>query len=585
MEEEEALALAQGQQMQIKEERDSDDGQSFLPRKRGRGRPPKSRANDPTQPLLMGSDPGDEEDQFDHPLFEGQLDHHYHQLDQLEQLEQLREQLSQLEQLDQLEQIEFAEREQERLRQEQLSMAADPTHLDPLAHVHGQVMPQVPLKRGRGRPPKNPHQQQQYKRQKYQKQDLHKQLQKPRQGRRKSQNEYSDSIEDQKHDTVQVKQENLLDDSLLGHDPSLLHDQMLQDHMLMLPEQPMLHEHILQDIPPLQPPMMHGQSLQDLSQDYGMQDQLFREHSTFQQPYHNSFIQHTHHSHHNHTHSHTTSSMGTGYNSHESFVPHTTSHFNVGGHHNHHSANSILNSTTPTSLLLDNSLYQHPYFFQHYYYPQNQELQELQQQQLQQEQHQQQELHRQEMHRQDLQRRQELHRQELREVVHRQDDDDIISRQHDMRQLSGYHHNSHHHLLHTDFINQDSEPEHRQDSRDVLHPSSILQDPPTSDDGHEGGQDHYQHYPQQSFLQSYEPQRDHSPHDSNVHEHTDYLAQIHEQESPISSQNSISSITNHHDLQHPIDIQQFKQEYQHHELQQREHYDPHHVTDHGPDQH
>jgi hypothetical protein len=175
---------------------DSDDGQSFLPRKRGRGRPPKSRGGDPTQSLLMGSDPGDEDDQFDHPLFDGQLDHQY-QLDQLEQLEQLQEQLSQLEKLDQLHELERAEREQEMMRHEQLSLAPDPTHLDTIPHMHGQVMPQVPLKRGRGRPPKNP-QQQQYKRQKYQKHELHhKQLQqKPRQGgRRKSLNEYSDVIE------------------------------------------------------------------------------------------------------------------------------------------------------------------------------------------------------------------------------------------------------------------------------------------------------------------------------------------------------------------------------------------------------
>lgn len=69
-----------------------------------------------------------------------------------------------------------------------------------------------------------------------------------------------------------MKQEPLLDDGLMSHDSSLLHDHMLhdpmlQDHMMMLPEQPMLHEHILQDIPPLQEhplhlPMMHNQSLQ-----------------------------------------------------------------------------------------------------------------------------------------------------------------------------------------------------------------------------------------------------------------------------------------------------------------------------------
>lgn len=147
----------------------------------------------------MGSDPGDEDNQFDHPLFEGQLDHHYH-LDQLEQLEQLQEQLSQLEQLDQLEQIEYQE-QQERMRQEQLAMGIvgmpDPTQMDTLVHTHahGQVMAQVPLKRGRGRPPKNP-QQQQYKRQKYQKHELHHKLtQKARHGRRKSHGEYSDVIE------------------------------------------------------------------------------------------------------------------------------------------------------------------------------------------------------------------------------------------------------------------------------------------------------------------------------------------------------------------------------------------------------
>ena len=229
MEEEEALALAQGHQMQIKEERgikmhrgrrgggssegsrerveegvgtlgyelilypDSDDGQSFLPRKRGRGRPPKSRS-DLNHSLLMssmGSDPGDDDYQFDHPLFEGQLDHHYHQLDQLEQLEQLQEQLNQLEQLDQLEQLEMAELEQERLRQEQLGLGPDPT-LSLGLHSHGQ-MPQTPLKRGRGRPPKNP-QQQQYKRQKYQKHEAHrKSHQKPRQGRRKSLNALNES--------------------------------------------------------------------------------------------------------------------------------------------------------------------------------------------------------------------------------------------------------------------------------------------------------------------------------------------------------------------------------------------------------
>jgi len=338
---------------------------------------------------------------------------------------------------------------------------------------------------------------------------------------------------------------------------------------LMLPEQPMLHEPLLQDIPPLQEhplqlPMLHSHSLQDISQEHGLQDQLFREHSTFQQPFHNSFIHHTHHPHHNHTHTHTTttSSMSTpSYSSHESFVPHATSHFNVG---THHSANNILNSTSPTSLLLDNALYQHPYFFQHYYYPQNQELQELQQQQLQQEQ--QQELHRQELHRQELQRqRQELHRQEMREVMHRQEDDDLINRPHDLR----HHNNNHHHLLNTDFINQDSEPEQRQDTRDILHPSSILQDPSTSEDYQEG-QDHYQHFQQQSLLQtSYEStQRDHSPHEANE---TDYLTQIHEHDSPVSNQNtSISGIPNHqHDL-HPLDIH-FKQEYQQRDLQQREH--------------
>eukprot|EP00026_Physarum_polycephalum_P002468 Phypoly_transcript_02475.p1 GENE.Phypoly_transcript_02475~~Phypoly_transcript_02475.p1 ORF type:complete len:844 (+),score=201.48 Phypoly_transcript_02475:57-2534(+) len=608
MEEEEALALAQGQQLQIKEERDSDEGQSpFLQRKRGRGRPPKSRNGDPNQSLLMGSDPGDEDDQFD-PLFEGQLDGPHYQFDQLEQLEQLQEQLSQLEQLDQLQELERAEREHEMMRQEhQLGMQDPMQHVDALAqHMHpGQMMPQVPLKRGRGRPPKNP-QQQQFKRQKYHKHELHHKLHQ-KGGRRKSLNEYSDVLEDKHHD-VHVKQESLMDDSLLGHDPSLLQ----YDQMLMLPEQPMLHEHILQDIPslnehPLQLPMLHSQSLQDISQDHGIQDQLFREHS-FQQPFHNSFIHHnTHHPHHSHTHTHTTplSMSAPAYTSHDSFVSsHAPSHFSLSNHHNHthHNSNSILNSTTPTSLLLDNSLYQHPYFFQHYYYPSSssqqsqQELQELQQQQMQQEQ-QQQELHRQEIHRQEIQRqRQELHRQELhREAIHRQEEEDLITRQHELR---AHHHPAHHHpLLHTDFINQGSEPEHRSENntsqRDILHPASILQDPSSNDDS-------YHHFPSQSssLMPPYEsaPREQHSPHYADSH--ADYLAQIHEQDSPPSSAQqgttlpplpglslaslspspSLSSPTlpSLPSLSSPLEpiLQQFKQEYTHHDLQQREHYEP-----------
>jgi len=571
LEEEEALAM-QGQAMQIKEERDSDDGQGFLTRKRGRGRPPKSLNN---SALLMGSDPGDDEE-FEHPLFEGEIDSHYHQLDQLEQLEKLQEQLNQLNQFDQLEKLEMQEREreQEHLRQEQLSLSVDSIH--DIAHLHSLQMPQMPLKRGRGRPPKNP-QQQQFKRQKYQKHELHKhQLQKHRHHRNKSQ-EYSDVTDQDKLDQVQVKQEPILDDGLMGHESSLLHDQMaLHDHMLMLPEQPMLHEHILQDIPPLQEhplhlPMLHSQSMQDLPQEHSIQDQLFRDHNSFQNFHSNNFIHHNHHSSHHSLYSHNSSSLGgSSYGSIGPHDPFTHSHF--GSHHSlghHHNSNSSILNTTQ-SLLIDNGLYQqHPYMFHSYYsYPQSQELQQQQQQE-----HQQQQLIQQQQQIQQQELRQEANRQEIqrqRQEAQRQEEEDLHLRQHSFHHLSG-----HHHILNHDDYVQDAEPElppisrvQESHSRDLVHPSSLLQD------SHHGpSADDFYHDEEDNFQSGYDNhQRDHddgtddlvdSPssfnyHDSNHHEH--------------SHNHDLPNLPLHLPL--PLSLE-FKQEFQHSDLQHREHYNNH----------
>lgn len=620
MEEEEALALAQGQQLQIKEEQDSDDGQNYLPgrSRRGRGRPPKSLSNS----MLLGSDPGDEDDQFDHPLFEGQLDHHYHQfdqIDQLEQLEQLQEQLNHLEQLDQLEQLELQEREQERLRQDQLALVGgDPIlsglsthHLVPGHIASGQSQP----KRGRGRPPKNPQQPNQsspYKRPKYPKHDSMGQkhsAQKSRQNRHKA-HEYSDVMEgipryDMKHDTIQVKQEPLLDDSLLSHDPSLF-----ENHMLLLSEQPMLHEHILNDIPPfqehLQLPMMHGQSLQDMSQGHDVQEQLYRDHpssSSYQQPFQNSFLHQNTHTHGSHT-STTTSSTSHGLTSYNmnnninnhSFGAHNNGHF-TNNHHGHHpsSVNGILNTMAPTSLLLDSNMYAHSYLFQHYYYPQalhtdvnvnSQQQHEIQQQQLMQGQQQQIEMHRQELQRQrqELYRQQQQHQQQLQQQQQQQlqqqqqqQEDDEIARQHELRQFPSPIHASisnPHHILHQDFGDQDVEPEenchdtNNNNNGSIHHRdfASILQDPQIVED----------EYPQQSsdhfhLAQPYERE---SSANGNYVQEEDYLANIHENDHPTtpppSSSASLNQIMNgHHEI---MDLQQLKQEPMSHDIQQREHY-------------
>lgn len=183
---------------------------------------------------------------------------------------------------------------------------------------------------------------------------------------------------------------------------------------------------------------------------------------------------------------------------------------------------------------------------------QQQQQEQLQLQVQQQMQEQQEELHRQEMH------RQEVHRQEMqrRQEVHKPEEDDMHLRQHGFHHLSG-----HHHILNHDYMqdpDQDIMPHNnRQEShRDLLHPSSLLQDShhaQTDDFYHEGDE----------FQTAYDPLRDHEP-DTN-----------HLVGDPINYHDSIRE-QQHHDVMVPtlaLEHQQFKQEYQHSDIQHREHYD------------
>lgn len=385
MDEEEANALVQSQGVQVKEERDDDDGQ-FAPKKRGRGRPPKSRLSD-SQLLLTNGEFDDYEGFVDfNPVFddEGCLDsQQLQQLEQFEQLEQLEEQLSHLEQLEQLEQLEMQEREQERLRAQQQEGLGGMVGIGGLVSMGGvgggmglgmsqDAMLGLPQKRGRGRPPKN--QQQQQQQQKVRRHQIRQLQQRHKRGHKGD--EQQEDLQEQDPLQVHVKQEPLLDDTSLLQDPSslLLHDHMLHDHMLLLPEHPMLHEHILQDIPP-PIPMIHAplQPLQDISQDHGLQDQLFRDHTSmqqiFRQPYpHNIINSHPlpHHSTHPHNHTHSSS-----HSTHPTHSTHSYAHSSLLGQsqpqlhqlssYGHFS--NILNTTSTGSLLLDPApLYQHSYF-------------------------------------------------------------------------------------------------------------------------------------------------------------------------------------------------------------------------------